>query len=388
MKITRRQLLRAMGLTAGAACAAALTGCGSASSTPAVSSSAAASSSAAVDPNAMQLTLTPNVAEVTYTGVKDFDDFLAMAEPKYLIPGLVENQIPQGICRSEATGKIYVSAYSSIKLASVIMVLDADGSYVAEYQLKTPGGSNFTGHVGGIAVTDTTVYLSNTMDSDGSYSVAMIPLDSLAETGKQDVAIENSITVPVSPSLLSYSDGILWVGNFYHPLQDYDLSPEMNYTTPNANNDGSEYGCYILGYDLTEQGDARMQPADGADYAIPDHVLACPWKIQGMVCDPVNGVVVLSQSYGRKNNSALLRYTVDLAGDADTTVELAGQTLPCFVLDRLRQTHEITAIPMTEGLTLTADRDVLVLFESGANKYADGKYRTDHIWLADFDKAE
>ena len=378
MKISRRQVLKAMGL---AACTAAFAGCGQGSG-----SSSAPASSAGTDPNAMQLTVTPNVEEITYNGIKDFDDFFAIAEPQYLIPGLVENQIPQGLCRSEATGKIYISAYSSIKLASVIMVLDGEGNYIAEYHLKTPGGSNFTGHVGGVAVTDTTLYVSNKLDNDGSYSIAVIPLSDLAETGKQEVVIDAGVTVPVSPSLLSYSDGILWVGNFYHPLQDYDLSPEMNYTTPNANNDGQEYGCYILGYDLSELGDERMMPADGADYAIPDHVLACPWKIQGMVCDPVNHVVVLSQSYGRKNNSALLRYSVDLTAQGDTTVELAGQTLSCFVLDKMRETDNVVALPMTEGLTLTAERDLLVLFESGANKYSDGKYRTDHIWQAGFNK--
>lgn len=380
MKISRRQLLKALGCTAAAAAFAA---CGQQGSG---SSSSAVASSTVTDPNAMQLTLSPNVSEITYTGVKDFDDFFAIAEPLHLIPGLAENQIPQGICRSEASDKIYISAYSSIKLASVIMVLDNEGNYIAEYHLKTPGGSNFTGHVGGIAVTDTTLYISNKLDNDGSYSIAMIPLSELSETGKQDVVIDASVTVPVSPSLLSYSDGILWVGNFYHPLQDYDLSPEMNYTTPNASNDGQEYGCYILGYNLSELGDDRMKPADGADYAIPDHVLACPWKIQGMVCDPVNNIVVLSQSYGRKNNSALLRYSVDLTAQADTTVELAGQTLPCFVLDKKRETHNVVALPMTEGLTLTSDRDLYVLFESGANKYADGKYRTDYIWIAGFDQ--
>ena len=379
MMIQRRAFLKAVGAAAGMSVLAA---CGGQQTTS--SSVPAASSTAAVDPTAMQLTVTSNVEKETFRGEKAYQEFLSMAQPEMMIPGLKENQIPQGLARCETTGKIYISAYSSIKLASVIMVLDSEGNYIAEYHLKTAGGSNFTGHVGGVAVTDTTLFVSNTMDSDGSYTIALIPRADLAETGKQDVRIETSVTVPVSPSMLGYSNGILWVGNFYHPLQDYDLPPEMNYTTPNANNDGSEYGCYILGYDLSQQGDARLQPADGKKYAMPDYVFAAPWKIQGMLYDTEAKIAVLSQSYGRKNDAALLRYNVDLAADADTTVTLAGETLPCFVLDIKRQTHNIVTIPMTEGLALDEDGSVLVLYESGANKYSDGKHRTDYIWRAVF----
>lgn len=379
MKMQRRQVLKALGILG----AAALTGCGqSTSSQPAASSIAA--SVPAVDDTAMVLTQSTNVKRDTFKGLKDYTDFEAMAEKLYLIPGLVENQIPQGFCRSENTGRLYISAYSSIKLASVIMVLDDAGNYVAEYHLKKSDGSDFTGHVGGVAVTDTTMYVSNTLDSDGSYSVMALPLADLPAEGRADVTVENIITVPVSPSLLAYNDNILWVGNFYHPAQDYNLPPEMNYTTPNANDDGEEYGCYLLGYDLTEKGDARMQPESGKDYAIPDYVFAAPWKIQGMVYDPVNGCAVLSQSYGRTNNAALLRYNVSVTEAADTTVEIDGVQVPCYVLDAKRLTHNVVSIPMTEGLTLDEDRRVLVLYESGSNKYKDGKHRTDYIWRMTF----
>ena len=37
-------------------------------------------------------------------------------------------------------------------------------------------------------------------------------------------------------------------------------------------------------------------------------------------------------------------------------------------------------MPMTEALCTDPDGNVLVLFESGAMAYSDGKYRTDHVW--------
>ena len=66
------------------------------------------------------------------------------------------------------------------------------------------------------------------------------------------------------------SHGYLWVGNFYHPGADYPLSDGMKYTTASA--DGEDYGCYIMGYDLSK---GSLSVADGDDYAQPDVVLVC-----------------------------------------------------------------------------------------------------------------
>jgi len=197
-------------------------------------------------------------------------------------------------------------------------------------------GAPFTGHAGGIAATGDRIYLFAMLDNDGSYSVAVLSLDNLPVSGSHDVAVEETVFLPVTPSFLNYSQGFLWVGNFYHPSADYDLSPEIPYTTSSA--DG-EYGCYILGYRLGKEG--LVVPA-GEAYPIPDLVLAAPDKIQGMVRLP--GDVVLSQSYGRKNNSALLVY--DLAADApDTTLDICGHAVPAYVLDSLRLRESFPLCP-------------------------------------------
>ena len=45
-----------------------------------------------------------------------------------------------------------------------------------------------------------------------------------------------------------------------------------------------------------------------------------------------------------------------------------------------RQIQQINAIPMSEGLANAPDGRVLVLFESGAIRYEDGKHRTSYVW--------
>ena len=370
MKTAKTHLTAALSLLL----AAALVGCGGQAA-----SSQAVSSAPTPTPNpipaGMHMSQTGSVEEETYLNDSDYKDFLSAAEKSWVIPGLAEDMVPQGIGYGEATGRVYVSAYSPSDEPSVLMAVDETGPLQAEYHLQNSDGSAFDGHVGGVAVSDTTLYLSAKTIAKTHYYIAAIPLSDLQEQGCQDVRIETLIPVPISPSQLSYSDGILGVGNFYHPSSDYNLSAGMEFTTPSADGD---YGCYLLGYRLGEEESTRLTPAQGQDFAVPDYVLAAPNKIQGM--QVTNGRVVLSQSYGRRVDSALLVYDLDLDADPDTTVPVDGTQVPCWVLDSARQTARMTAMPMTEGLTLTPDGRVYVLFESGAEHYSDGANRTDHVW--------
>lgn len=326
------------------------------------------------DVNAFRMTQAAAVRNEKFREQEVFADFLSMGDSCYLIPGLKEAMTPQGISYSEATGLAYVTSYAITSTPSAISAVDpSTGEFAAEYYLFQEDGSPFTSHVGGIAVAGDQVYLSAKLDNDGSYSIAQIPLAGLPAAGSHDVTVKHTIPLPVSPSFLNYSEGILWVGNFYHPKGDYNLSTGMNFTTASA--DG-EYGCYILGFPL-EPGES-LAPADGEKYPAPAYVLAAPDKIQG--CVMVGDTIWLSQSYGRTANSTLLAYRLPELGSGGLTIPVDGKEVPAHILDSQNQTAAVTAMPMTEGLCLGPDGSVLVLFESGSNKYSDGKYRTDHVW--------
>ena len=333
--------------------------------------------------NGLSLSQSQSVSGEKYAGKEEFAAFLAQAEKEYLIPGLNQAAIPQGMSYCESTGLVYISAYYKAEaVPSVIMALDAlSGEFVAEYRLYNGDGSPFSSHVGGLAAVGDNLYVSAKLDQEGSYSLALIPLSSLSATGSHNLTIEKTVPLPVSPSFLNCSQGILWVGNFYHPSANYGLSTGMNFTTETADGD---YGCYILGY---EQEDGQTLSAGPEGFPVPDYVLVAPDRIQGMVfCD--DGTVLLSQSYGRKNNSTLLRYDLNL-DLPDLAVPVGSQEVPAYLLDSSTLWESITAMPMTEALTLGSDGSILVLFESGAMAYQDGKYRTDHVWrlrLADTQK--
>lgn len=327
------------------------------------------------DTTALRLTQESNVRKATYEGKDVYSDFLAAAEPLFLIPGLKQVLTPQGIAVCPTTGRTYISAYSVDGVPSAVMVMEAQtNELVAEYYLYNSDGTPFTSHVGGVSVTETHMYLSAKQENDGSYRIAAIALADLPAEGAHNITLEETIPMAMSPSMMNYSGGYLWVGNFYHPKADYRLSPNMDFTTPAA--DGSEYGCYILGFDMS-QSHARLL-GDG-EYPMPDVILAAPDRIQGITLTADNRLV-LSQSYGRANDSSLLIYDLELRQEPDLTLPLNGQHIPAFLLDGNRQTHQINAIPMSEGLANAPDGRVLVLFESGAIRYEGGKHRTSYVW--------
>lgn len=360
-----------------------LTACGGApaSSASSVPASSVASSETAEQPEepAMKYTQTQTVPTETYKEEADFADFLSKAEPGLVIPGLAENLIPQGMDQCDETGILYISGYYTTdgKSSAILAVDTATGELTAEYILLNAGGTPFDGHVGGVAVSEDTLYVSG-QKQNGLYTICAIPLKDLPAEGSHEVKLEQTIPVPVSPSFLSCSHGYLWVGNFYHPGADYPLSDGMKYTTASA--DGEDYGCYIMGYDLSK---GSLSVADGDDYAQPDVVLVGPNKIQGVVAGE-DDTVTLSQSYGRKNNASLLRYSLALGETLDTMLTVQGRDVPGYILDSKRLKESVTAMPMTEALADAKDGGIYVLFESGAIHYANGLFRTDHVWKIKF----
>ncbi|MBE6763707.1 MAG: hypothetical protein E7553_05060 [Ruminococcaceae bacterium] len=317
----------------------------------------------------MQFAQEQVVANETYLTETKYETFLDASVRDTMVAGLNKNLVPQGLAQSHKNGLLYMSAYASDGGNSAVLVYDADGQFCAEYILYNADSTPCKNHLGGVAVTDTTLFLS--YDSDNTYRVAAIPLTSLVTKGTQKVVINTFYEVPVATSFLSFYDGWLWMGNFYLPSGGYDLMRTLNYTTEG-------YGCYIAGYDLSTLGNDRLVPASGQSYPTPDVLMAAPQKVQGMMFDTKTNTVILSHSWGRKNDSSLAFYTVNLSGKADTTITLNDTAVKCFVL--ASSVKQVKAIPMAEGITSDGNGGVKVLFESGANKYSDGLHRTDYIW--------
>ncbi len=327
----------------------------------------------------LKLTQKQTVKTENFTNLSSFSTFLASSERFALVPGLAENIVPQGMARNPETGYIYISSYfNESGKASVISVLDPNGRFVAEYHVYNKNGTPFTGHMGGICVTEDYLYFSG--PSVGNYySVVEFALKDLPLTGSHDITIDATVTLPIHSSYLFYDSGILWAGTFYLS-GSYDLGKYFNFKTANA--DGAQYGGYAAAFVLDGE-EKRLTVAEGENYAVPSYVLATPDKVQGFAYK--DGKVALSISYGRNNNSTLDYFYIDLENSKEN-ISVDGKTYPLTVLDRTNRLKTVTAMCMTEGITLSADGDILVLFESAAKKYYNSKNPTDYIWETKFPK--
>ena len=85
-----------------------------------------------------------------------------------------------------------------------------------------------------------------------------------------------------------------------------------------------------------------------------------------------------------KNNACLLRYALTLDEPPDTALTVNGREVKAYLLDSARQSAALTVMPMSEALADAPDGGIYVLFESGATHYANGTYRTDHVWKVRF----
>lgn len=310
----------------------------------------------------------------------EYSDFNSFTSPSFIIPGLNEYFVPQGMDVWDNRNLLMISGYFSPEDSfpcSVILAIDMKtGRFVGEYYLKNSDGSYHTGHAGGVAVTEKNLFISN------SNSILRIPLESFINVGYQgDVYITETIPVPSRASFCNYSGGYLWVGDFYYgknyPTEDYSHI---------KNNAGKMYYAWSLGYKLDENSKNEFSSEkwnSSLPYATPDVVLSIDQKIQGFTVLS-DEYIALSQSYGRNVNSKIYLYDNVLDTAPHRKVSINGKDIPLWFLDTTVNCTTYTAMPMSEGITVK-DGNLYILFESGADKYRNGggKNPTDRIWIMD-----
>jgi hypothetical protein len=164
-------------------------------------------------------------------------------------------------------------------------------------------------------------------------------------------------------SFITYTDNRLWVGEFTRSNGTYSV-PKSHHRQTGS---GTVNFGWLGGYSLDpETGLIRTdQIHDGTAY--PDMILSIPHEIQGAAF--TDGVIVFSRSFGRRNRSHISVYRNPMGEKSDDHFTApSGQTVPVWILDNTHLKSQITAPPMSEGLTLVGP-DVWVLFESGSDKY-------------------
>lgn len=321
-------------------------------------SSAAASSEAETE-KITQTDVVPDVAPGKYPG------FFRAGKPAFVIPGLANGLVPQGMCRIASGSEVVVSCYSSSDGDSSVLacVDEKSGKLKKTIGMLNADGSVYTGHAGGVAASGKSLWVV----SDGL--ARRMDLQAFLKAGDGDkVKFSDQFSTGTRASFTNCVDGVLWVGDFFKPGGSYNTEASHRLTAP----DGSESHAWIVGFKLdpSSANELKAESVAGAsEPATPDYVLSIPDEIQGMT-RLKSGEFVLSQSYGRKNASALFVYRNVLNSGSDRTVQINGKAVPLLFLDSKNLVKNISAPPAMEALERSGER-ILILFESATDQSRD-----------------
>ena len=315
-------------------------------------------------------TASPYVSSNDYSTA--YADFASAASPTYLVPGLNEGFVPQGMDVWDEKELLFISGYfgkgnTSGSSSSMIVVVDLKtGELAGKYCLKNSDGRHHTGHVGGLAITEKNIFLSS------SYSLMRIPLSQIDIVGSSGtLEIVERIYVPVKASFCNYSNGVLWVGDWASSATDEAIKwkPDISFLTSNV--------AWAVGYKMqdTESEFSSENWNATLEYATPDYALSITTLVQGFTF--VGDKIVLSAS--NQSKSSLYVYSNALETRRDTRIEVNGKYVPVWVLGGEYHQKTFSAMPASEGIT-DYNGKLLVVFETGTKEYSTAKNPTDHVW--------
>ena len=290
-------------------------------------------------------------------------DVKSYSTDAFAVPGLQDDFVPQGLCYVEDLSLYAVSGYVKGDNSRIYLVNDKTGE-AKKLILK-----DFDLHAGGIASYKDSVFVSAGGNENEGGHIYHISTDILRKAKDGDtVSFDGKFKVPTRASALYASDDMLFVAEFYEK-RDYPSNKEHHQKGNKA---------WACGYKLPLNADY-----ESGELLTPDVVLSIPDKVQGLsVTD--SGKVVFSTSYGRKNDSVLYIFAPYEEWDS-TTVKIGEREVPLYISTKETRLLKTTIPTLSEGIDFHDGR-LYILFESGAEIYADAKEIIEHVWETDVEK--
>ncbi len=307
---------------------------------------------------------------------EDYAAFFNKFKSSFIVPGLFEGIIPQGICYDKASDLFLITAYyEENAYPSMLMTINAStGALVASHPLKGLDGKNYFGHAGGIAVSENTVYI--TSDSE-CYT---FPSNKLTTTKNGEaIQFKSRFKLNTLGSFACIHNGIFWTGDFVESKKREEVE---NITTLI---NGETFYAYCEGYTLIDGLPSVEKINSESNGYVPDYFLAIPEQVQGMAFTET-GKIIFSTSYGRKNNSVLYVYNDILLSDKYGVKEIDKHNIDFYVCVDDMLSEKYIAPPMAEGVA-EHPNGLYFIFESGAAKYRNGggKYPVDTAFVTNIE---
>ncbi len=306
-------------------------------------------------------------------------NFYESSEEDFIIPGLKEGFIPQGIFYEKENDIFLISGYYKGKAqSSRVIVVDGEGAFVKSVGCLTQKGNKATGHFGGIAVYKDYVYVATT----GVTHVLSLPEILLADDDGY-VQIIGELYTDTTCSYVNVNEGVLYIGEFTDKTVD-DMKSATNIYKENC---FKKYYSRCNAFILDENGEygIKSDKIDEENNLIPDFSFTTPFKVQGMCVMP-DGRLVFTASATAISNSHVYLYEDVTKGEADEIINVSGCEVPLYYCsdDDLIDTYRVPTY--LEEVTLYPDGSVYIITESAAAPYAhQSKNPTDNVFKWDID---
>ncbi len=288
-------------------------------------------------------------------------DYYKNSEKAFLIPGISDNLVVQGLCYDEKEQLFLITGYRTDgKASQVSIVRKTDGKELKKINLLDQEGKAFRGHVGGIAIYGEYVYIAG----GRNHCVYVYAYKDFGNALNGDhVKCLGSISTGVSEedhisvAFVTVFDGQLYVGEFYR-AQNYP-TPDSHKITTKA---GAQNTALMISFDFDADAEFGVSSEISAAYSLPG-------LVQGVVISEDR--IYLSTSYGVAFSHIYVYDRKKLAEEGDIT--LLGKKAKLYALDSSSLLRDIKAPPMAEEI-VKVDGKLYTMCESATNKYIFGKF--------------
>ena len=277
--------------------------------------------------------------------------FESISAKEFAIPGLNTKFVPQGLTYDSNSSNYFITGYMSDNSDSRIYIVNESNLEDAKYVTITYENKSPKGHMGGIAIYNSYVYIA----SDGYVYRLMKDNLTSASNGAEISVIDCFKTNNGADNIVVYNSK-LYVGEFY--LKNKYNTPSTHHIEV-ANGETNKALTFV--YELNTSNNY------GVKSTTPVYGISMPDKVQGFAFNS-DGKIILSTSYSI-DNSHILVYDNPIDDNKAIYHNIAENTsIPIYPLSSENLLNNLEIPSMSEEI-IVKDSKVYILFESACKKW-------------------